>query len=202
MRVVQSYVTAKNLFWTGMTWYVLLRTPRGFEPSLNNTHAQTGGQPPVFGDSSVIFSALWDNFLIYNPDLTLRCQKPTSSNVAVVSYATLGDKIFIGRDEGLSSYIPDSSTTSLQASYDPPENPRLRVWPNPSGTSTITVDCDVRDAHIDMTDVLGKVVFHGAQSMNGPMVISTAMLPPGIYFINAHTEEGTITERLVLFGTK
>jgi hypothetical protein len=191
-----------NIYFENSTWYVLLRTPRGFEPSLNKTHPLTTGQPPAFGVSSVIFSALWDNFLIYNPDLTLRCQKPTSSNVAVVSYATLGDKIFIGRDEGLSSYIPDSSTTSLRSSDDPPESPLLRVWPNPSGTSTITVDCDVRDAHIDMTDVLGKVVFRGAQSMNGPMVISTTKLPPGIYFINAHTAEGTITERVVLLGTK
>jgi hypothetical protein len=34
------------------------------------------------------------------------------------------------------------------------------------------------------------------------MVISTTKLPPGIYFINAHTAEGTITERVVLLGTK
>src|SRR4029078_4169395 len=61
----------------------------------------------------------------------------------------------------------------------------LSVFPNPChDILNINIDCNRNDAVLTITDALGKVVETEYQFQNQSIILNTAILPEGIYFIS------------------
>ncbi|MCZ7558173.1 MAG: T9SS type A sorting domain-containing protein [Bacteroidia bacterium] len=203
--VYDVFLRHGNLYWTdGAFWYVLLRTPERFKLAPGIAEDWTLRETkPLFGKNLVIIvGCVNDEFWVYDQELNLLCnQSPVVSPGALAS-GIFGDKVFTANSGGISTWIRDTTTTSIASPSLSTRRSWIEVWPNPSSSGMITVRSDQTTTALDLYDETGRIVFRAWQAGTGVTIIPTAFLPPGIYFINAHTEEGTITERVVLLGTK
>ena len=183
----------------GTTVYVYLRTAEGFKLAPDRAELpMIGLERPLFGNETVIITGFYDEIRIYDKELNLLCHKAPLVSSLVVSGNMYGDTLFLVRPDGISIWIPDTTTTSVTAGPAATLPPRMDVWPNPSASGTITVRSEEPAAAIELTDVAGRIVYRASQPGVGATIIPTALLPAGVYFVTALTAQGILRERVVI----
>ncbi|HEY9115780.1 MAG TPA: T9SS type A sorting domain-containing protein, partial [Bacteroidales bacterium] len=79
---------------------------------------------------------------------------------------------------------------------------QFQVYPNPATSEfTIVLPENLNDASISLIDSFGKEVFRTSQSSfstNQRLIISTAELPAGIYFVRIRSSGDTYSEKVVV----
>jgi hypothetical protein len=182
-------------------WRAMLRTPEGFRLTQGRADdVRPGVHRPLFGrERIVLLENIHDEFRVYDKELNLLCyQSPVSSPGALAS-GIYGHKVFTANSSGISTWLPDTVTMSIAA---PPLARRptgIEVWPNPSASGMIAVRVEAYGTAVDLTDATGRVVYRASLTGGGATFIPTAFLPSGVYFVNVHTEQGLLSERVVIF---
>ena len=197
----ETYYRHGNLYvGDGSDWRALVRTPEGFKLTPGVAEDWTlGVTRPLFGKNTVIIvSYITDEIWVYDKELNLLCNKSPVSSPGAGSSGIYGEKVFTANSSGISTWILDTSTTSTTSPpvADCPSG--IEVWPNPSANGSITVRSEEPTAAIELTDALGRVVYRAAQPGTGVTIIPTAFLPAGMYFVNALSEQGIRSERVLI----
>jgi len=72
-------------------------------------------------------------------------------------------------------------------------NANIKIYPNPV-TDILNINSLIEIKNVEMFDLLGKRVIATKQTNQ----IEVSQLPVGVYFLKAHTENGTITKKVVI----
>ena len=193
-----------NLFvGNGSFWRALMRTPEGFKLAPGSAEDWSiGDMVPLFGNENVVFiSYVSDEMWVYDRELNLLCNKPPVSSPGWYASGIYGNKVFTANSDGIRTWIPDTSTTSV-TSHSVANHPSgIEVWPNPSVCGTITVSSEEPATAIELTDAGGRTVYRASQPGVGATIIPTALLPAGVYFVTAQTAQGMVSARVVILGS-
>ena len=184
----------------GTFWRALVRTHEGFKLTPGSAEDWTFGVTlPLFGKQTVIiFGWVNDELWVYDRELNLLCNKIPVSSPGAIASGIYGDKVFTAISDTIFIWIPDTSTTSITSSTVANRPSGLEVWPNPSASGMITVRSEEQVAAIELTDANGRIVYRTSQPGVGATIIPTALFPAGVYFVNAHTAQGIMSERVVI----
>jgi Secretion system C-terminal sorting domain len=89
-------------------------------------------------------------------------------------------------------FSPKTSNTNQISNPD-----NIKVWPNPSNGHNITIEHQLANAFVELSDLTGKVVYNGIHTI-GKSTILTQNQPSGIYFIKVNTPNGTFIKKIVI----
>ena len=180
-------------------WRALLRTAEGFKLAPGKGEGDIIAMiRPLFGNENVMIVGFYDEIRVYDQEFNLLCNKAPLVSLLVIGSGIFYNKVFLATSDGISTWIPDTSTTSITSppiAYRPSE---IEVWPNPSASGIITVRSVEPLNAIELTDTSGRIVYRASQPGVGATIIPTAFLPTGVYFVNVHTTQGIMSERVVI----
>ncbi len=149
----------------GGYWRALLRTPAGFELAPGLGEGQIVGMVrPLFGNERVIIVGFYDEIRVYDKGFDLLCRKAPLVSLLVIGSGIYDDKVFLATSAGISTWIPDTSTTSITSQPVPNHHSGIRVWPNPSSSGMITVRSEESTEAIELCDGTGSVVYRTTQA--------------------------------------
>jgi hypothetical protein len=75
--------------------------------------------------------------------------------------------------------------------------PEVKIYPNPS-TGLFTIDFNVNTYSITVFNRLGEIAFFEANVTENHHNVNVSVLPKGIYYINIKSDDGLITEKIVI----
>ena len=180
-------------------WRALLRTAEGFKLAPGKGEGDIIAMiRPLFGNENVMIVGFYDEIRVYDQEFNLLCHKAPLISLTVMSSGIYGDKIFLATSDGITTWLPDTSTTSITSPPIAYRPSAIEVWPNPSASGTIAVRSEEPAAAIELMDASGRIIYRASQPGVGATIIPTALLPVGVYFVNAHTAQGILKERVVI----
>lgn len=95
------------------------------------------------------------------------------------------------------SIIEDLRALAFPTSVNESESTQIRVFPNPA-SQTIQIkgiDMQLREANYQLIDLTGKTIKQGKLNAE---TIDISALPKGIYMLSLNTNEGVLTEKIVI----
>jgi hypothetical protein len=159
--------------------------------------------PILILESGVAFIDLVqrDRIDIYDSVLNFVCTKNQSNYRDVSSSSCIGDKIFLSRSSGISTWVPDTSVSAIRSNTDIHSTPHIKIWPNPS-VGRISITWDQNLTHPDKLRIinqLGKTVYEakiptGAESMTW----DGSVAPTGVYLIQISHSKGIDVGKVLL----
>ncbi len=140
-----------------------------------------------------------DQIDVYDLELNMVCSKPAISSLAVLSSSSYGEKIYMARSDGISTWVPDTATSSIHTRNDFDRNGCVEVWPNPSYTGVVNIRSDDEIYQVIVRNISGDIVYrfdsHGARSM-------TCMLQGhvnGMYILEIETDRMCMVKKILIY---
>jgi hypothetical protein len=155
---------------------------------------------PVLTDRGIaqIDRSSFDKIDIYDADMRAICSKREVTSPYVWSCSGNGDKVFMARDDGISTWIPDTTTTTVRGSTVVESPCNFEIWPNPSTSGLIKVYSEYPIHRVLITDVIGRIVFDESGQFTQTEAISTIGFKTGIYFVELQTATGPSRRKIVV----
>jgi hypothetical protein len=190
------YYGLGNIYIQGLRLAALVRSDEGFD-YMEGQQVYGAPHTPLFLQENIALidiSAL-DRIDIYSQQLEILCSKPEATSRTVLSVSNYGDKIFIARSDGITTWIPDTTTLSSSVPVLEEQN-ELVIWPNPSQDGNVYISCAKTITRIIITDVLGRIVHVASGSCNYTTTVRSRGLTRGTYFVTVQTGSSTATRRI------
>ena len=186
--------------WYDSGYSVLLRTDSGFVYKKGSLYANP--YPPLLlpGGIAQLGMFYWEEMVIYTPELDTICIKPATTDRTVCSVSNFGDKIFIGRSDGITTWIPDTTTLSSVDAWGGKYIDGVNIWPNPIRGGLINVASTNGISRIVVTNVHGKVFHIASGDLQETVTVTPHGLTPGVYFVNVTLSDSIIRKRIVVLA--
>ena len=190
------YFHSGNLFLVTMNYRIQAFVPAGGQYSYARSFESEIFTGFLKGPKTISLVSDLGAITVMDQELNFICRMPSTIPFAAFSASMTGAKIFISSTDGVHTYVPEETTSSIEDGRSVSSHDIISVFPNPLVGKYLHI-CTIQAAvAVTIHDGNGRVVCRKTDCEAGWVRFDLGGCPKGSYFIKAESMGGICTKRV------